>query len=367
MGVINEIFRTFGPEYRRRFGAAMPAEHHKVIEAIVACRTERYGTTVYHCEHCGRVHPLPRGCGNRHCPGCQNDKNRRWLQRQLERQLPGHHFLITFTVPEELRPFLRSHQRIGYAALFAASAEAMKRLAKDPRFIGGEQPGFFGVLHTWGRQMQYHPHIHFVVPGGAIESRSGAWRASAVNFYLPVQALSRIVRSKFRDRMAKAGLLARIPAEVWRTDWNVNSQAVGSAEGALKYLAPYVFRVAISDSRIVKVDNGNVTFRYRKSGSNRPRTLTLDAMEFIRRFLQHVLPTGFMKVRHYGFLSPASAIPLEEVRAKIELAHGFTLTTPPAEVEPPRPMLCSACGEQLVYRYSILPHQRRTIRGGPSG
>jgi hypothetical protein len=365
MGAINEIFRAHAPEYRRRFGAMMPVEHHKVIDAMLACRTDHYGTTVYHCEHCGQRHLLPRGCGNRHCPGCQNDKSRRWLQRQLERQLPGHYFLITFTVPEPLRAFLRSHQRIGYAALFAASAEAMKRLALDPRFIGGEQPGFFGVLHTWGRQLQYHPHIHFVVPGGAV-SRSGAWRASPVSFYLPVRALSRIVRAKFRDRMAKAGFLAQIPAEVWRQDWNVNSQAVGSAEGALKYLAPYVFRVAISDSRIVKVENGQVTFRYRKSGSNRPRTLTLDALEFIRRFLQHVLPTGFMKVRHYGFLSPSSAIPLEEVRAKIELAHGFTITTPPSEPELPRPMLCRACGEQLIYRYSILPHLRSMLFGGPS-
>jgi len=366
MGIINEIFRAFGPEYRRRFGASMPAEHHKVIDAMIACRTDRYGTTLYHCESCGRFHPLPRGCGNRHCPGCQNDKSRRWLHRQLERQLPGHHFLITFTVPEELRPFLRSHQRIGYGALFAASSEAMKTLVRDPRFIAGQHPGFFGVLHTWGRQLQYHPHIHYVVAGGAIEGASGAWHPSPVNFYLPVEALSIIVRAKFRDRMAKAGLLAEIAAEVWRRPWNVNSQAVGSAEGALKYLAPYVFRVAISDSRIVKVEDGKVSLRYRKTGSNRPRTLTLDALEFIRRFLQHVLPTGFMKVRHYGFLSPSSAIPLEEVRARIELAHAFTITTPAPEPDPHRPMLCRNCGQTLTYRYSILPHQRRNWTG-PSG
>jgi Putative transposase/Transposase zinc-binding domain len=367
MSRINEIFRTYAPEYLRRFGATMPAEHRKVIDAMLACRTEVYGSVAYHCETCNRLHLVHRGCGNRHCPGCQNHKSRQWLQKQLRRQLPGHHFMLTFTVPQQLRPFLRSHQRLGYAALFAASSEAIKGLALDPRFTGGDTPGFFGVLHTWGRQLQYHPHIHYVVPGGMLASESGRWHPAAVNFFLPVQALSKIVRAKFRDRMAKAGLLADIPTVVWRTDWNVNSQAVGSAEASIKYLTPYVFRVAISNSRIVKVEDGKVYLHYKKTGSNRRRTLELEAAEFIRRFLQHVLPTGFMKVRYYGFLSPASRIPLEEVRARIELAFGFELVTPEREPEPPPQILCRHCGHELVYRYSILPHRRHRIAVAPSG
>jgi hypothetical protein len=367
MSAINEIFREHAPEYLRRFGESMPAEHKKVIEAILTCRTEAGGSVVYHCEDCDRLYLVHRGCGNRHCPGCQNHKSRQWLQKQLKRQLPGHHFMLTFTVPEQLRPFLRRHQRIGYAALFAASSEAIKRLATDPRFTAGDTPGFFGVLHTWGRQLQYHPHIHYVVPGGMLEGQGGNWHPSAVNFYLPVQALSKIVRAKFRDRMAKAGLLGQIPREVWKIDWNVNSQAVGSAEASIKYLTPYVFRVAISNSRIVKVEDGKVFFRYRKTGSNRLRTLALDAIEFIRRFLQHVLPTGFMKVRYYGFLSPGSRVPLEEVRARIELAFGFEVVAPDLEPEPPPLIACRHCGYELVYRYSILPHRRRNLTGAPSG
>ncbi len=167
--------------------------------------------------------------------------------------------------------------------------------------------------------------------------------------------------------MAKAGLLGQIPRELWSTDWNVNSQAVGGAEASIKYLTPYVFRVAISNSRIVKVEDGKVFFRYKKTGSNRLRTLALDALEFIRRFLQHVLPTGFMKVRYYGLLSPASRIPLEEVRAKIELAFGFALTTAEVEPVPPPAMTCRHCGQELTWRYSILPHRRRRDLGGPSG
>jgi hypothetical protein len=367
MSSIGEIFRAYAPEYLRRFGDSMPAEHRKVVDAILGCRTEVNGSVVYHCESCDRLHLVHRGCGNRHCPGCQNHKSRQWLQKQLKRQLPGHHFMLTFTVPEALRSFLRSHQRIGYSALFAASSAAIKRLAADPKFVGGDAPGFFGVLHTWGRQLQYHPHIHFVVPGGALDSRSGLWHPSSAGFFLPVHALSKIYRAVFRERMAKAGLLGQIPPGVWSTDWNVNSQAVGSAEASIKYLTPYVFRVAISNSRIVKVEDGKVFVHYKKTGSNRLRTLELEATEFIRRFLQHVLPTGFMKVRYYGLLSPASRIPLEEVRAKIEFAFGFALTTAEVEQVPLPAMTCRHCGCDLTYRHSILPHHRRIAVGAPSG
>jgi hypothetical protein len=358
MGKINDIFRTYAPEYLLLFGDTMPVEHRKVIAAMINCKTESNGSLVYECEECGEKHLLFRSCGNRHCPQCQYHKSREWLDRQLNRQLPGHHFMVTFTVPQEIRAFIRSHQRIAYAALFAASAEAMKKLAQDPKYIGGDLAGFFGVLHTWGRQLQYHPHIHYVVPGGALSSADGCWHPSSPTFYLPVRALSPIFRAKFRDRMEKAGLLSHIPAAVWDKEWNVNCQAVGDAEGSIKYLAPYVFRVAISDSRIIKVEEGKVFFSYKKQKSNRSRVMVLGVMEFIRRFLQHVLPSGFMKVRYYGFLSPASNVTIEEVRARIELAYGFTVSTPPVETEPRPPMSCKQCGFKLRYVFLILPKPR---------
>lgn len=364
MGMINEIFRTFAPEYTRLHGNAMPAEHKKVIAAMINCKTEANGSLLYECEECGEKHLLFRSCGNRHCPQCQYHKSRQWLERQLERRLPGHHFMVTFTVPEEIRLFIRSHQRAAYSALFAASSEAMKKLAQDPRYMGGDLPGFFGVLHTWGRQLQYHPHIHYVVPGGALSTRDRRWRPSNPTFYLPVLALSPIFRAKFRDRMRKAGLLEHIPSEVWKKDWNVNCQAVGDAEASVKYLAPYVFRVAISDSRIVKVEDGKVTFRYKKPKSNRWRTMCLGVMEFIRRFLTHVLPSGFMKVRYYGFLNPSSKVSIKEVCARIELAYGFTITTPKAESEPLPPMSCKQCGFKLRYVFYMLP---RPDLPAPSG
>lgn len=156
---------------------------------------------------------MPRSCGNRHCPQCHEHKAYQWLDCQLQRRLPTHHFMLTFTVPEELRAFLRSHQVIGYGALFDASAGAIKTLAADPKRLGGDTPGFLGVLHTWGRQLQYHPHIHYLVPGGAISSEDGRWHASSPAFYLPVRALSRIFRAKFRDAMGKHAPPGRDPRQ----------------------------------------------------------------------------------------------------------------------------------------------------------
>ncbi len=359
MGQLSELFRTFGPEYLATYGAAMPAGHRKALRALMACRTTACGVVGYTCSQCGEPHWTFGSCGNRHCPQCQHHKGQAWLAARLQQALPGHHFLLTFTVPEALRPFLRSHQRAGDGALFAASADAIKTLARDEEHLGGDLPGFFGVLHTWGRQLTYHPHIHYVVPGGAVSTQDGAWHPSRLDFYLPVKALSEIYRAKFRDAMRRLDLFATIPGEVWTIDWNVNCQAVGESEASLTYLTPYVFRVAITDSRIVKVADRTVWFRYRKPPSQRLRTLALDVLEFIRRFLQHVLPTGFMKIRYYGFLNANCTIPRERLVALIELASGFTLAPIPAVVpESPPPLQCRQCGGRLIYRWTLRPSPR---------
>jgi hypothetical protein len=355
---INHIVRTYAPAYHARYGDAMPAVQRKAVQAIIACRTPAQGSTVYRCEDCGQHHHVPRSCGNRHCPLCQHAKSQHWLARQLERQLPGHHFFLTFTVPEPLRAFLRSHQREGYAALFAASAAAIKVLAADPKRLAAEHLGFLGVLHTWGRTLNYHPHIHYLVPGGVLAGAEHLhWQPTSTGFFLPVRALSRLYRARFRHAMHKAALLEHIPPDVWSTEWNVHCQSVPSAEAALHYLAPYIFRVAISNARIVALEHDHVCFRYRKPGSSRARLMRLHALEFLRRFLQHVLPTGFMKVRYFGLLSPSCAIPIEELRARIELASAFTLSTPRSEPVQPQPMQCPDCGGSLHYRASIPSRQ----------
>jgi hypothetical protein len=347
MPTVADVLRRYGGAYLEQFGATMPGEHKKVLRAITACRTGALGTVLYACESCGRTHAVGRSCGNRHCPTCQQDKAQDWLEKQLDRLLPCPHFLVTFTLPAELRALARGHQRVVYAALFEASSAALRALAADPKFLGTDRLGFFGVLHTWGRTLEYHPHVHYVVPGGGLSANGSCWLPSRADFLVPVRALSIIFRAKFRDILKREGLLSLADPAAWRRGWVVHSQAAGDGRASLHYLAMYVFRVAIGDHRIVSCDEGKVTFTYRRVGSNRPRTMTLEALEFLRRFLQHVLPAGFQKVRHYGFLSPNSGTTLEEVRWLITLRNGavFTLlammTAPPVKTPAPR---CPGCG-----------------------
>lgn len=346
MTTIRDIFNAFGPEYLERY-PNLPLAHQKVISAILDCQSGHYGHSLYACQSCGGQHRVNHSCGNRHCPQCQHHKTQQWLHHQLEKQLPGPHFLITFTVPETLRPFIRSHQQIAYHALFKASSQAIKRLAKDERFIGTQLPGFTGILHTWGRQLQYHPHIHYIVPGGGLSKDRTQWLPSRDSFFVPVKALSPIYRAIFKQEMQLAQYLNHIDPQVWNTAWNVHSQANSAGHTAFKYLAPYVFKVAISNSRIVSLKDRTVTFTYRKPASSRQRTTRLDALEFIRRFLQHVLPDGFQKVRHFGFMNPRCATTTDILRLMI--LKQLDIAFKPPDVETPQPFVaaCPVCGKPM--------------------
>ena len=313
---IGDIFRQHGPAYLQKYGARMSRDQQKVLAMLGACRTGDLGSVVYRCQGCATRHLVPRSCGNRHCPACQGEKAKEWLQRQLDQLLPCPYFLITFTVPKELRRFMRSHPRQCYRALFDTAAAALFELAKNPKYVGSSKLGFTGVLHTWGRTSTYHPHVHFIVPGGAISEDGQNWLPSGVEFFVPVKAASIIYRAKFKQLMEDAGLIDQIPPEVWTKNWVVNSKAVGDGQKALRYLAPYVYRVAISNRRIVKCELGKnglgrVSFTYRPSGSQDYRVMKLTAERFIHRFLQHVLPRGFQKVRHFGFAHPRHRIDRE--------------------------------------------------------
>lgn len=368
MGAINDIFRSFGPEYLKRY-PTIPQQHRKVIYAIINCRSGEYGAAFYRCEDCGGRHKVDRSCGNRHCPQCQYHKSRQWLETQLEKSLPVKHTMLTFTVPAQIRSFCRANQRAAYGALFKASSESIKVLVKDPRFVGTELPGFTGVLHTWGRMLPYHPHIHYIVPAGGTSNDRRKWIEAKNSFYLPVRAISKIYRAKFKAEMERLKLIGQIRPSVWDVEWIVNCQAVGSPENSLKYLAPYVFRVAISDNRILAVKDRQVTFSYRKSGSRRLRKTSLEVMDFISRFLQHVLPTGFMKVRHYGFMSANCAVTIRNLRQMVVAGlQDITLLLSDKVVQPaaakwPGPF-CSECGGRLVYLFSVIPG--RPCREGPS-
>ena len=179
---VRDIFSLYGPSYLDTFGERIPAHHRKVMQAIVHCRTPYLGTIVCQCEGCGKTYEIYRSCGNRHCPTCQGDKAKEWLANRLDQLLPVPHFMITFTVPAVFRQFFRSNQRFAYSAFFEATSATMRKLASEQTYFPGNIPGFFGVLHTWGRDMNYHPHIHYIVPGGAFDSNDHSWHSSNKGF-----------------------------------------------------------------------------------------------------------------------------------------------------------------------------------------
>ena len=224
---IGEIFRTYGPAYLKKFADSMHSDQINAMVAIMRCRTPDAGSVVYRCQQCEKFHHVLKSCGNRHCPVCQGGKAKAWLQKQLGQLLPCVYFMLTFTVPAEFRPFMRSYPRECYKALFEAAKETLFALAKDPKYIGSPNIGATGVLHTWGRDLNYHPHLHFIVPGGAIGLDGKSWLSSRVDFLIPILAASPIFRAKFKAIMERLGLLPEIPEVVWEKAWNVNCKAVG--------------------------------------------------------------------------------------------------------------------------------------------
>jgi hypothetical protein len=233
---VADIFRLHGPAYREKFGNRMLPSHHRAMQDIATCRTAALGGQVYYCQQCDEQRYSYHSCKNRHCPKCQNEQANLWLAKQQSWLLPVPHFMVTFTLPKELRALARSNQKLIYNLLFRASSAALLKLAYDQRFVG-TQVGMVGVLHTWTRQLLYHPHIHYIVTGGGLTDDLH-WRTARKDFLVPVKALSRIFRAKFRDQLKKTDLFAAVAPCVWRKDWVVHSEAVASGTQAFQYLSP---------------------------------------------------------------------------------------------------------------------------------
>ncbi|MEL6216720.1 MAG: transposase, partial [Pseudomonadota bacterium] len=263
MPTVAEALRQHGDDYLKQFGNTMPREHKRVLALINRCRTGELGHLRYQCDACSREHWVGRSCGNRHCPNCQQDKSQLWLAKRMRQLLPVQYYLVTFTVPGTLRMVVRSNQRACYNALFDCGARTLVELASGKRFIGTDRMGFFGALHTWGRDFTaYNPHVHFVVAGGGVSQDGSQWMSAPENFLLPQRAAAKVYAGKFRHAMREAGLeqaFQQADAKAWFAPWVVDVQSVGNGEAALKYLAPYINRVAISNNRIESVDEPSVT------------------------------------------------------------------------------------------------------------
>jgi hypothetical protein len=319
---VAEIIRRHAEDYRRFRGGRLSPAEQKVLGALAACRTPVLGGHIAQCDARGHQRVKYHSCGNRHCPKCRASARAAWLDARAAELLPVAYYHVVFTLPEQLAPLALQNKRLAYEILFQAAAETLQQLAADPRHLGAEI-GFLAVLHTWGQDLRHHPHLHCVVPGGGLALDGGRWIACREGFFLPVRVLSRVFRGKFLDRLRQAygegklsfhGKLAglsqpqqfrRLLSACYEIDWVVYAKPpFGGPEQVLKYLARYTHRVAISNRRLVALADGQVSFRWKNyARGNRTRTMTLSAVEFLRRFLLHILPSGFVRIRHYGFLA----------------------------------------------------------------
>jgi hypothetical protein len=331
-----------------------PAQR-RALAAIRRCRTPELGGHVYRCTDCTRTNFAYHSCNHRACPRCGGAGTAAWTARQEARLLPVGYFLVTFTVPAELRPAFTARPELMHDLLFAESAAALQQLAAVPRLLGAEL-GFVGVLHTWGRQLQHHPHVHFVVPGGGLRGRQ--WIAARqADWLLPVAKLAAVFRSRLEGalRASAPALHASVPAGTWRGRWVVHSQPAGSGANVVRYLARYVGRTAISDERIVAADDQAVTFCYTDSATQQKQQCTLGAAEFLRRYLQHVLPPGQHRVRYFGWMHPAAKA--RRLLVETLLAVPIVITAP--LVQPQWHLRCPHCERFTLTRVGSLPRQAR--------
>jgi len=388
---VADVLRQYGDAFLDRYGGTLTVAQRKALRDLAVCRTAALGGHVERCLECGRERIAYNSCRNRHCPKCQALARARWLEREAKMLLPVEYHHVVFTLPEEVAALALANPVVCYNALFEAASATLRDAAANPKRLGA-QLGVLMVLHTWGQNLHHHPHVHCVVTGGGLSCNARGvvdaepvWRSCRPGFFLPVRVLSRVFRGKYLELVRAAFAQGRLhlPARLhalaeprrfaawlrplYAKDWVVHSKPpFGGPEQVLKYLARYTHRVAISNSRLLKLEEGCVTFRYKDyADEQRHKTMTLEALEFLRRFVQHVLPKGFMKIRHYGLL--ASRHRAEKLRRSrqllllVNLASALacaelTLSGMMACVAPAALPHCAQCGGQRFLRM-VLPKE----------
>jgi hypothetical protein len=351
---VADIFRRYGDAYRQEAGVSLSTAQGRVMTAIETCRTAVLGGHVEQCDGCGHQRVAYNSCANRHCPKCQSLARAAWIERRQAEILNCEYFHVVFTVPDDVAAIALQNKAQVYGLLFRATAETLRTIAADPQHLGAEI-GFFAVLHSWGQTLVHHPHLHCVVPGGGLSPDGARWVACRPGFFLPVRVLSRLFRRLFLQHLQAAydvGTLRLVgPLEAlrhrpawmralaaWRqTEWVVYAKRpFAGPQQVVDYVGRYTHRVAISNNRLLDMDGGQVRFTYkdyRADPPDSPKTLTLAAAEFIRRFLLHVLPTGFHRIRYYGFLG-ARHRRAKLARCRHLLGATAPLTTPAHATSP---------------------------------
>jgi hypothetical protein len=359
MIALSDILQAYGQSYLEKYSASMPYNHKAAIRNILQCRTEKLGGQAYYCDQCKQYRYSYHSCGDRNCNKCQGDKAKEWFSKTSQLLLPVTHFLITFTMPDILRQLTRANQTLFYNILFKAASASLQTLAWDSKYVGG-RIAMMAVLHTWTRTLNYHPHLHFIVPGGGLWEDGNLWLQTSEKFIVPACALSKLFRSQMQKLIKNNApqLYNSIPHNLWNQKWVVHCKAVGTGQKAVKYLSVYVFRPALSNNRILSMDNNFVTFNYIDNKTQFKKTMKLPSEEFIRRYLLHVLPKGFVKVRYFGLFSNTNRKLLAEVKERLPQNNYNYQNNPQtkhAEVKP-------AEVKSITHRIIICPHCNKPMR-----
>jgi hypothetical protein len=335
-----DVVRRHGAAYLETHGASLLPSHVRALDAIAQCRTAAMGGHLAQCSECGREHVLYHSCRNRACPRCGFDATNRWLTKQRELLLPVSYFHVVFTLPEELRRIVRSHQKALLSVLFRAAFDSLRSLCADQRFLGAEEIGALAVLHTWTRTLEWHPHVHMLVPGGGLAADGQTWLSvppRRKRYLVPEKALAKRFRGRFMALARRALPNVRFPEIPWGKRWVVFAKPVmHGSERVLEYLGRYVHRTALSGKALLGCDEHTVTFRYRRSCDHQSRSMTLPVHEFLRRFLQHVPPKGFHRVRAFGLLHPEHRDTLRRLQLLLAPRESSKSTTPePSSLDAP--------------------------------
>ena len=348
---VADIFRQVGPAYREDHAESLSSGQRRVMRDIERCRTAELGGHVEQCDACGHQRISFNSCRSRHCPKCQSLTRAQWLEDRQAELLPVEYFHVVFTVPQQIAAIAYQNKAVLYDILFRATAQTLRTIAADPKHLGAEI-GFIAILHTWGQNLMHHPHLHCVVPGGGISPDGEHWVACRPGFFLPVRVLSRLFRRLFLEQLQQAfvngelqffnslealhkpAAFARYLAPVEHAEWVVYAKApFGGPQHVLEYLGRYTHRVAISNNRLLDFTDGTVTFQWKDyRHESRNKVMRLDAQEFVRRFLLHVLPSGFQRIRHYGLLANCHR------EAKLEQSRQLLAAPAPVAELPAEPL-----------------------------
>ncbi|MBS3935587.1 MAG: IS91 family transposase [Sulfuritalea sp.] len=345
------IIDAFGDDFRAQYRDRLTADHLRALAAITHCRTEASPKMQVACTACDHRSLVPHSCGHRHCPHCQHHESQQWLERQMQRLVPADYFLVTFTLPAQFRPLAAAHPRIAYDLLMKSAWETVRTFSQNDRQLAGT-PGAIAVLHTHSRRLDYHPHVHLVVPAAAVDAEKALWRTKrrrGKGFLFSHKALAKVFRAKMLDSFTSAGLTlpARYPA-----DWVVDCKSVGTGASALIYLGRYLYRGVIREQDIVACRDGQVTFRYRHAKTGRMERRTLAGADFLWLVLQHVLPKGFRRARNFGFLHPNC----KRLIALLHLLLKFVPVLASALAKERAPIPCPCCGALMrIVRTRIPP------------